>query len=130
MARLFAGLAVLALLFSSAAQAQHPHEVERQRALIELDRRSAEFARPPARPSAPLPPHVGQPLSIDPDLARELRPYERLREAEEGRGPFVLQLPPPVRQEESGSDPDLAPLPLPGGPQRGVDPVTLPGRRG
>ena len=122
--RRIAGLAWMALLLPAAVLAQQPHEVERQRALIELDRRSADFARPPA----PLPPHVGQPLSLDPDVARELRPYERLREAEDG--PFVLQLPPPVRQEKSGSDPDFAPLPLPGGPQRGVDPVALPGRRG
>ena len=94
--------------------AQHPHEREVQRALIELDRRSADFSS--NRP--PLEPHVGQPLNADPEIARQLRPYERMRMAEQ----HVLQLPPPVVREKAEK-----PLPLPGGPQRGVDPVALPG---
>jgi hypothetical protein len=96
--------------------AQHPHEREVQRALIELDRRAADFSS--NRP--PLEPQVGQPLNADPEVARQLRPYERMRMAEQ----HVLQLPPPVVREKAEP-----PLPLPGRPQRAVDPVTLPGVR-
>ncbi len=107
------------------ALAQQPHEQEVQRALIELDRRSAEFARGQPPSSTPLPPYVGQPLSQDPEVARQLRPYERMRIAEEGA--HVLQLPPPVVRRKSGSEPDSdAPLPLPRRPQSVVDPVDLP----
>jgi hypothetical protein len=113
MVRLIAAL----VLFPLASIAQHPHEREVQRALIELDRRGADFSAD--RPAAPLSPHVGQPLDADPEVARQLRPYERMRMA----GQHVLQLPPPVIREAG------KPLPLPGGPQRGVDPVTLPGMR-
>jgi hypothetical protein len=104
------------LLFPLACPAQHPHEREVQRALIELDRRSADFSS--NRP--PLEPHVGQPLNADPEIARQLRPYERMRMAEQ----HVLQLPPPVIRDDAEK-----PLPLPGGPKRGVDAVTLPGAR-
>ena len=97
--------------------AQQPHEQEIQRAIIELDRRSAEFAR--GAPSEPLPPAVGLPLHPDPEIARQLRPYERIRVAEERQ--HVLQLPPPVVRGKSPK-----PLPLPGGPRAGVDPVTNP----
>ena len=97
--------------------AQQPHEQEVQRALIELDRRSAEFSS--GSPQGPLPPYVGQPLSPDPEVARQLRPYERMRMAEQSEQ-HVLQLPPPVvRQTEK-------PLSLPGRPQAGVDPVEVP----
>ena len=112
-----------ALLLPLACFAQQPHEQEVQRALIELDRRSAEFARGQPPSSTPLPPYAGQPLSPDPEVARQLRPYERMRIAEEGA--HVLQLPPPVVRGKSGSDPDL-PLPLPRRPQSVVDPVDLP----
>jgi hypothetical protein len=118
--RLFAAV----LLAPLACLAQHPHEQEVQRALIQLDERSAAFAR--GQPAPAIAPHVGQPLSADPEVARQLRPYERLRAA----GDNVLQLPPPrVQERKSGSDPDLKPLPLPGRPQGAVDPVTLPGGR-
>jgi hypothetical protein len=118
--------AAVALLLPLACFAQQPHEQEVQRALIELDRRSAEFSQ--GRAPSPLPPQVGQPLSPDPEVARQLRPYERMRMAEQQKdGQFVLQLPPPAVQERKpGSGPDLKPLPLPGGPQPGVDPVQVP----
>jgi hypothetical protein len=61
---------------------------------------------------------VGQPLSADPEIARQLRPYERMRMAEQDA--HVLQLPPPVVRETG------EPLPLPGRPQPGVDPVEVP----
>ena len=95
--------------------AQHPHEQEVQRALIDLDRRSAEFVR--GTPAPPLEPYVGQPLDPDPEVARQLRPYERMRAAQT----YVLKLPPPVIQKKAEK-----PLPLPGGRRAGVDPVTLP----
>jgi hypothetical protein len=114
MVRLIAAL----VLFPVASVAQHPHEREVQRALIELDRRAAHFSA--NRAPTPLAPHVGQPLDADPEVARQLRTYERMRMA----GQHVLQLPPPVIREKAER-----PLPLPGGPQRGVDPVALPGMR-
>jgi hypothetical protein len=112
-------LALALLPFVCAAQ--QPHQEEIQRAIIDLDRRSADFSasHPPA--SDPLQPHVGRPLHPDPVIARELQPYERMRMAEKQH---VLRLPPPVVQQKAAK-----PLPLPGGPQPGVDPVTPPGLR-
>jgi len=94
--------AVLLFFFPLTAIAQHPHEQEVQRALIELDRRGTDFARG-AAPQA-LEPQVGQPLNADAEIARQLRPYERMRMAET----YVLRLPPPRRRQ-----PGLDPVPLP-----------------
>ena len=55
-----------------------------------------------------------QPLHPDPVIARELQPYERQTMAHER-----LMLPPPVVQAK----PPEKPLPLPGGPQHGVEPI-------
>jgi hypothetical protein len=110
-------LAGALLLCPLACFAQQPHQEEIQRALIQLDQRSAEFAR--GAPPAPLDPRAGQPLHPDPEIARQLRPYERERAARE-REENVLRLPPPVVQK------DEKPLALPGGPRAGVDPVTVP----
>jgi hypothetical protein len=107
--------AVYLLLFSPAGPAQQPHEQEIQRAIIQLDQRSAEFAS--GAPSRPLPADVGRPLHPDPEIARQLRPYERMKLAEE-REANVLRLPPPVVRTR-----DEKPLPLPGGPRHGVDPI-------
>ena len=111
--------ALLCLLFPLLSPllcaAQQPHEQEIQRAIIELDRRSAGFSA-----GRPLEPQVGQPLHPDPEVARQLRPYERMRIAEEDRR-HVLQLPPPVVQKKGEK-----PLPLPGGPRPCVDPVAPP----
>ena len=117
-------LAAAALLLPLACFAQQPHEQEVQRALIQLDERSAAFSRGEA--PSPLPPQAGQPLSADPEVARQLRPYERMRMAEQREG-FVLQLPPPGKQPEE--DPALKPLPLPRREQSLVDPVDLPRAR-
>lgn len=113
-----------ALVFAFASTS-FGNEQEIQRALIQRDQQSAEFAAGVNRPALePL--HdsqlreAGRPLHPDPRIARELRPYERERMAREREG-FVLQLPPP--RVKSGSDPDLGALPLPGGPRHGVDPV-------
>ena len=108
------------LFFPSITLAQM-HEREVQRAIIQLDQRTADFAR--GTPSAPLDPRVGQALHPDPEIARQLRPYERMKAAEGSE--FVLRLPPPVEQPKIDK-----PLPLPGGPRPGVDPVTLPGGPG
>jgi hypothetical protein len=107
--------ALLALLLAPlTVNAQQPHEQEIQRALIQLDERSAAFARGTA--PQPVDSHAGRPLHPDPEIARQLRPYERMKAAE-AREAHVLRLPPPVvRTNEK-------PLPLPGGPRAGVDPV-------
>lgn len=107
-------LAAALLLVPFACLAQQPHEREIQRALIQLDQRGADFAR--GAPSAPLDPHVGRPLHPDPEIARELRPYERMKVAEE-REANVLRLPPPVVYQDTKA------LPLPGRPRAGVEPV-------
>ena len=109
--------ALFFLLYPLASLAQQPHEREIQRALIELDRRGADFAS--GTPSPPLDPHAGRALHPDAEIARQLRPYERMKTAEE-RHVYVLRLPPPVVLEEG------KPLALPGGPQAGVDPVAAP----
>ena len=70
------------------------HEREIQRALIQLDQRTADFARGSVSP--PLGPEVGRPLHPNPEIAQQLRPYERMKAAEQGE--FVLRLPPPVEQ--------------------------------
>jgi hypothetical protein len=111
-------LAALLLLCPLACLAQQPHEQEIQRALIQLDQRTAEFAR--GASAQPLDPLVGRALHPDPEIARQLRPYERMRMAEERSD--TLRLPPPVIQKKFDK-----PLPLPGGPRAGVDPVTAPG---
>ena len=105
------------------AQEPQPHAQEIQRALIQLDQRSADFARGSASP--PLAPDVGRPLHPDPNIARELRPYERIKAAE-ARDPNVLRLPPPsVRPEVRNAE---KPLPLPGGPTGALEPnpITTP----
>ena len=109
--------AAFLVLLPLACLAQQPHEQEIQRALIQLDQRGADFARGAISP--PLDPQVGRPLHPDPEIARQLRPYERMKETGQ-REANVLRLPPPVVQK------DEKPLPLPGGPRRGVDLVTAP----
>ena len=117
-------LALLALLVPLAAAA-NPHEQEIQRALIQRDQQSAEFAAGANRGPLEIL-HQRQlmerPLHPDPNVARELGPYERQRLAQEREG-FVLRLPPPKLNFLPASDP----LPLPGGPRPGVEPVTADG---
>jgi hypothetical protein len=61
-----------------------------------------------------------QPLHPDPAIARQLEPYQRQKMADER----ALVLPPPVIQKIKEAE---RPLPLPGGPRHGVDPVTAHG---
>ena len=107
-------LAVAALLSPLACAAQQLHQQEIQRALIQLDQRGADFARGTVSPQ--LDPFVGRvPLSPDPEIAQQLRPYERMRAAEANQ-PAVLRLPPPVARQID------KPLPLPGGPPGALEP--------
>ena len=105
MKALAAALVALAPLF---AHADDPV----QRAVIERDRQSAEFANPDLRnfnqqrDAQNLPPRPDQR-----DVER------RARDAE------VLRATPPAVE----SAPDYRPLPLPGGPRHGVDPIPVQG---
>ena len=114
------------LLACSAGWAQTPEQQrEIQRALIQRDQQSAEFAAQ-IRGTTDLRDlqtlhdrqlrDAQQPLSANPGLDAQLRPYQRERMAEER----VLRFPPPVVRPA----PAVPPLPLPGGPKPLVDPVT------
>ena len=116
------------LFISVRVCAADPTEQAVQRALIERDQQSAEFAaRLQGRSLDAL--HARQLL----EPASQFPDYDRSRMTQEREA--VLQLPPPVVRKsgsepdfrtgaKSGSDPDFrAPLPLPGGPRPGVDPV-------
>ncbi len=102
---------------------------EIQRALIQRDQQSAEFAAQlrSSQERAQLETlHARQlsealiPLSPDPTVAGALLPYQRARMGEER----VLRLAPPPGINPSAGAAVRAPLPLPGGPRPGVDPVT------
>ena len=102
------------------------NEQEIQRALIQRDQQSAEFAARVrgADTSALQQLHARQlleattqPLHPDPGVARQLQPYQRQKMADER----ALVLPPPVVSVK----PPERPLPLPGGPKHGVDPIPV-----
>jgi hypothetical protein len=101
------------LLCPLACAAQQLHQQEIQRALIQLDQRSADFARGTVSPQ--LDPFVGRALHPDPEIAQQLRPYERVRAAETNQ-PALLRLPPPALR------PIDKPLALPGGPPGALEP--------
>jgi len=105
------------------------NDQEIQRALIQRDQQSAEFAaRVRGGDRASLEAlHARQRLEVttqalhpDPAVARQLEPYQRQRMADER----ALVLPPPVIQKIKEPE---RPLPLPGGPSHGVEPVTAHG---
>ena len=83
-----------------------------QRAVIERDRQSAEFANPDLRNFNQQ--RDAQNLPSRPDQRDVER---RARDAE------VLRATSPAVE----SAPDYRPLPLPGGPVNGVEPITVPG---
>jgi hypothetical protein len=101
---------------------------EIQRALIQRDQQSAEFAaqvRGGAEARAQLETlharQLGQalvPLSPNPSVATSLLPYQRSRMSDERE----LRLPPPIVRTPALPEVERA-LPLPGGPRPGVDPV-------
>jgi hypothetical protein len=121
--RLVAAIAAWAIAGGCLANDQ-----EIQRALIQRDQQSAEFAagvRGGDRASLEAV-HARQrlevttqPLHPDPAVARQLEPYQRQKMADER----ALVLPPPVVAVR----PAEKPLPLPGGPRHGVEPVTAHG---
>ena len=95
---------------------------EIQRALIQRDQQSAEFAnrRLENLHSNQLR-DAGRPLSPDPVTARELLPYERQQMARE------REMFPPIDQPAKFAPP-AQPLPLPGsgGPPHVVQPISAP----
>jgi hypothetical protein len=97
------------LLLTLASLPASAQQAEVQRALIERDRQSAEFARPELREL-----HLRRDLQHLP-----ARPDERALEARE-RDAF---LPP----EAAPATRTYPPLPLPGGPRHGVDPIPVQG---
>ena len=105
-------------------------EREIQRALVQRDQQSAEFAarlrgadttRLEQLHSQQLI-DAGRPLSADPLVARELRPYERQKMADERE----LRLPPPVTLSRRPPEAEPRPLAIPGGPPL-VDPIPAQG---
>ncbi len=120
-------LLLLALLVPCGVSFAQQQEI--QRALIQRDQQSAEFAAQlrGSQDRAQLDTlHARQlsealvPLSPDPTLAGQLLPYQRSRMSEERELRFA-----PPRGIKPAPDPSSrAPLPLPGGPRPGVDPVT------
>ena len=117
--RLFAAILAWAIAGGCLANDQ-----EIQRALIQRDQQSAEFAsgvRGGDRASLEAL-HARQRLEVttqtlhpDPAVARQLEPYQRQKMADER----ALVLAPPVLQVR----PAEKPLPLPGGPGHVVDPI-------
>src|SRR5262245_6677757 len=105
---------------------------EIQRALIQRDQQSAEFAaqvRGGAEARAQLEAlharQLGQalvPLSPNPSVATSLLPYQRGQFA--GQSAHELRLAPPVVRTPPAAAAVEQTLPLPGRPGHGVDPVT------
>jgi len=104
-------LCALLLLAPLAASAQ---QQEIQRLLIERDRQSAEFSRPELRDL-----HQRQDMHGIP-----VRPDERAAQARERDAELLRTAP------RRTPRPDAGPLPLPGGPQHGVDPIPVQGSGG
>ena len=117
--RLFFTAILAASAFTAAAQEQ-----EIQRSVIQRDQQSAEFAARVrgADVSALQQLHARQLSEVTTvPLQTELRPYQRQKMADER----VLVLPPPVALVK----PPLKPLPLPGGPKHGVEPIAVESNR-
>jgi hypothetical protein len=118
--RLAAGCAAATLALACAAQ---DSSKEIQRALIQRDQQSAEFAAGVrgADRAALENLHARQRLEITTEpLPRQLEPYQRQKMAEER----ALVLPPPAILETKKAE---KPLPLPRGPEHGVDPIPAQG---
>jgi hypothetical protein len=92
-----------------------------QRALIQRDQQSAEFAaRVRGQDASRLEQLHARQLQEPVQPLPGLRPYQRQRMAQERT---MLALPPPVVP----TTPAKGPLPLPGGPRHGVDPIPAQG---
>ena len=107
------------------------NEAEIQRALIQRDQQSAEFAaRVRGADTSSLQQlharqllDAGRPLHVEPEIARQLHSYQRHKMADER----ALVLPPPAMMIKPSEKPASGPLPLPGGPKHGVDPLPVQG---
>jgi hypothetical protein len=116
-------LLALVLVLSAATSAAQEQQI--QRALIQRDQQSAEFAARARGPDTSRLEQLhtrqlqdaGRPLDLDPSIARALQPYERQKMADER----TLVLPPPVARAKPAEE--LKPLPLPGGMPHVVDPI-------
>jgi hypothetical protein len=119
----------MALVAGTVAFNCQANDQEIQRALIQRDQQSAEFAagvRGGDRAALEAL-HARQRLEVttqtlhpDPAVARQLEPYQRQKMADER----ALVLPPLIIQKSKEPE---RPLPLPGGPRHGVEPVTAHG---
>jgi hypothetical protein len=118
---------VLGLTLAAAAFGALAQEQEIQRALIQRDQQSAEFAarvrgadttRLEQLHSQQLR-DAGRPLDPDPRVARELKPYERQRMADER----VLVLTPPVVRTPPAPENEPRPITPPSRPRTLVDPI-------
>jgi hypothetical protein len=105
----FLAAALLALPLVATAQGQ----ADVDRAVIERDRQSAEFANPELRNF-----HQRQDAAHRPG-----RPDERAAQARERDAEELAEKPVPPAPA-----PNYSPLPLPGGPTHGVDPIPVQGR--
>ena len=115
---------LLAFVLSAGSFAAVGQEQEIQRSVIQRDQQSAEFAARlrGADVSALQQLHARQLIEVTTvPLQTELRPYQRQKMANER----VLALPPPVTMVK----PLLKPLPLPGGPKHGVEPIPVESNR-
>lgn len=99
----------------------HAQEIEIQRSVIQRDQQSAEFAaRVRGADTAALQQlHARQLMEVmTVPLQTELRPYQRQKMADER----TLILPPPAMMVKPPAE---KPLPLPGGPKHGVEPIPV-----
>ena len=125
MRRVLACLAALLLaVFPLLGLSQAPHQAEIQRALIQRDQQSAEFARGGLENlhSNQLR-DAGRPLSGDPVIARDLLPYERQQMARD------REMFPPLSDRKPAPPPTVyKALPLPGseGPSHSVVHISTP----
>jgi len=127
--------ALLWLALPAAALAQLPQQqIEINRALIQRDQQSADFARGAAGAdraagdalNARQLRDAGQPLSPDPALARELQPYQReTMSREREMFPPLNDRPVPAAKPAPKVDTGL-PLPGSGGPPQVVEPISGP----
>ena len=102
-------LAAFAMSGLACADPLQQQQVEIQRALIQRDRQSAQFSRPELRDL-----HQYQ------EQRRELRPDERVLQTRERETV-------PAAGAEGPRLKYYGPLPLPGGPRHGVDPIPVQG---
>jgi len=122
---------LIAVALALAAFPVLSQEQEIQRALIQRDQQSAEFAaRVRGADTTRLEQlhaeqlrDAGRALHPDPGVARELRPYERQRMA----GERELRLPPPVVLTRPAPENESRPLTLPSRPRTLVDPIPAQG---